>query len=185
MSSNPDNKVTTTTFETFGIAIPLGIMYGILLTILFIYKDSIPLFSVVLWIIFPIIAYLISSTVNIINQYITCKTTDAGKAFLGGVPTLISILLAMVCGNISYCRIPITSVFAPLIINQDADILSNNSKQPSITEKSLRTYCCPNKMTLSEIENLYPQLKGISMGFYVLFGVLFGSVFGSGLSSIC
>ena len=91
----------------------------------------------------------------------------------------------MVCGNISYCRIPITSVFAPLLIGQQTDVISNNSIQPSDIKKAVRTYCCPSKMTLSEIENSYPQLKGISMGFYVLFGVLFGNVFGSGLASIC
>ncbi len=182
--SNPDNKTTTSTLETFGISIPLGIVYGLLLLFLFMNKDSVPFFNIVLWIIFPIFAFLISGVVNIINQYVTCKKVDAGKAFLGAVPSLISILIAMGVGSISYCRIPVTSVFAPLLLDKQVDVLSNNTNSNGI-KKAVQTYCCPSKMTLSQVEELYPQLKGISMGFYVLFGVLFGNVFGTGFSSVC
>lgn len=183
--SNPDNKTTTTTVETFGISVPLGFIYGLLLMFLFMNKDSIPFFNLVLWLGFPIIAFLIAAVVNIINQYVTCKSVDSGKAFLGAVPSLISIYIAMGFGSISYCRIPVTSVFAPLLLDKQVDVLSNDSISPSGIKQAVRTYCCPSKMTLSQVEDAYPQLKGIAMGFYVLFGVLFGNVFGTGLSSVC
>ena len=183
--SNPDNKTTTSTLETFGISVPLGIVYGLLLMFLFMNKDSVPFFNIVLWIIFPVVAFLLSAVMNIINQYVSCKTTDAGKAFLGAVPSLISVIIAMGFGSISYCRIPVTSVFAPLLLNKQVDVLSNDNVSPSGIKQAVRTYCCPSKMTLTQVEELYPQLKGISMGFYVLFGVLFGNVFGTGLSSVC
>jgi hypothetical protein len=182
---NPDNKTTTTSLETFGISIPLGIIYTIILIFLFMNKDSIPFFNLFLWVIFPIIAFSLSSVVNIINQYISCNKINTGKAFLGAIPSLISILIAMGFGNISYCRIPITSVFAPIFLNQQIDILSNNNINSSDIKETVKKYCCPTKMTLSQVEEMYPQLKGISIGFYVLFGVLFGNVFGTGLSSIC
>jgi len=182
--SNPDNKTTTTTFESFNISLPLAIFYAIILFILFMNSPYIPFFSIILWIIFPIFTFLIGSVVNIINQYISCRSTDVGKAFLGAIPTMLSVLLSIVIGNISYCRIPITSVFAPLVLDQSVDVTSNVKNMNDI-KKTVRTYCCPSKMTLSEIEDSYPQLKGISIGFYVIFGVLFGNVLGAGISSIC
>jgi hypothetical protein len=174
---NPDNKITTSTIETFGISLPLGFVYAILLMILFMNKDNIPLFNGVLWIIFPIIVFLLGTVVNIINQYISCHTVHAGNALLGAIPSLISVLVAMGIGSISFCRIPAVTVFAPFLVGNNVNIISNNGQ----SDKK----CCPNTMSLSQVENSYPQLKGLAIGFYVIFGVLFGNVFGTGLSSIC
>ncbi len=173
---NPDNKITTSTMETFGISLPLGFVYGILLMILFMNKDSIPFFNAVLWIIFPVIVFLVGTVVNIINQYISCHTVHTGNALLGSIPSLISVLLAMGVGSISFCRIPVTSVFAPFLVGNNVNITSNGQSDKK---------CCPNTMSLSQVENSYPQLKGLAIGFYVIFGVLFGNVFGNGISSIC
>ncbi len=183
--SNPDNKVTTSTTGTFGLSIPLGIFYGLLLFILFLNKQTIPSFNIFLWVVFPIIVYLMGFGVNILNQYVTCNTIDAGRAFLGSIPSTLSVIISMGFATFSYCRIPVTSVFAPFIMNQGVDVLANNSTEPGNVKRAARTYCCPEQVTLSQIEELYPQLKGISYAFYVFFGVLFGTVFGAGLSSIC
>ena len=83
---------------------------------------------------------------------------------------------------ISYCRIPIISVFAPLVLGNDINITGESNNQQAEVRKN---QCCGNKMTLSQVEEQYPQLKGVAIGFYVLFGVLFGNVFGTGISSIC
>ena len=183
--SNPDNKVTTSTVGTFGLSIPLGIFYGLLLFILFLNKSSIPHFNLFLWAVFPVVVYLMGFAVNIINQYVSCNTIDAGKAFLGSIPSTLSVIISMGFATFSYCRIPVTSVFAPFTMSQDVDVISNNSTTPGNIKRAVRTYCCPEKMTLAQVEDLYPQLTGISYAFYVFFGVLFGTVFGAGLSSIC
>jgi hypothetical protein len=182
--SNPDNEVHTSTLGLFGSSIPVALLYWLFLIALFSYKDSMSYFNIYLWLLFPIFAYLMGAVMNIINQYITCKTIHAGKAFLGAVPLLGSVLISMGIGSISYCRIPPTSAFAPLFYSQSMDVLPNDNNKSNIKSK-VHKYCCPQKSTLEHIEKTFPMIKGISMGFYVLFGVLFGNVIGSGLSSIC
>jgi hypothetical protein len=179
--SNPDNELHTSTLSLFGTSLPLSILFFLILLTLYSYNDIVPYFNIIIWLIFPIIVYLVGAVVNIINQYISCKNINAGKAFLGSIPVLLSVLISMGIGSISYCRIPPTSAFAPLFYNQSIDVISNNSN----IQKKIGKYCCPEKDTLENIEKKYPMLKGISVGFYVIFGVLFGNVIGNGLSSIC
>lgn len=185
--ANPDKRYSN--ISDLSIAIPTAIFFLLLMIALFIFKDSIPYFNFILWIIFPILGYFISVIVNIINQYISCRKTDLTKALLGGLPTLGTIFLGMFIASIPYCRIPVASVFTPLIIGSSVDVIKNSTSNSNSNLNSLKNHnskeCCTPKITLENIESTYPIITGLSYGFYIMFSVLFGLTFGNSISSIC
>lgn len=182
--SNPDIKVPSV--DSLSIAFPVSILFVLVLVFVFQLKDSISHFKLLLWLGFPIFTFLIVSVVNIISQYITCRTTNAGKAFLGALPSLGSVLIGLGIASIPYCRIPVATVFAPLIIGQTIDVTRDKSTANINSLKNSNSKeCCIPKLTLESIEYKYPIISGLSYGFYVMFSVLFGIVIGTGLSTIC
>lgn len=182
--SNPDIKVPT--IDSLSVAFPIAILFLLITIVLFQFRDGILYFNFVLWLGLPIITLIITTVVNIINQYITCKTTNVGKAILGAIPSLGSVLIALGIASISYCRIPVASVFAPLILGTTVDVTKNksNTNINSLKNNSSKECCIP-KLTLETIENASSFVAGISYGFYVMFGILFGMVIGTGFSIIC
>jgi hypothetical protein len=182
--SNPDIKISS--IDSLSVAFPVSILFVLLTVILFQLRDSIPYFKLILWLGFPIFTFLIVAVINIVSQYISCRNTNTGKAFLGALPSLGSIILGLGIASISYCRIPITTVFTPLIIGQSVDINKNNSNKNTNSLKNTNSKeCCIPKLTLEFVESKYPILTGISYGFYVMFSILFGIVIGTGISTIC
>jgi hypothetical protein len=182
--SNPDIKVPTV--DSLSIAFPVSILFVLVTIFMFQLKDSIQYFKLILWLGLPIFTLIIISVVNIVSQYITCKTTNVGKALLGALPSLGSILIGLGIASISYCRIPVTSVFAPLIIGQTIDVTKDKSTANINSLKNTNSKeCCIPKLTLEAIESKFPLITGISYGFYVMFSILFGVVIGTGLSTIC
>ena len=171
--SNPDIKNTgmkAASVDTLYIATPVAILFVLITITLFYLKDSIPNFNLVVWLSIPLAAAIITAVANTIIQYTTCNTVNIGKALLGTVPTIIAVIVGLGLSSISYCRIPIVSVFAPLFIKKT----TTNSKE-----------CCSPKLNLKMIEFSYPLLVGFSYGFYVMFSILFGMVIGTGISRIC
>jgi hypothetical protein len=171
--SNPDIKITGVKMPSVNvlyIAFPISILFVLVTMTLFYLKDSINSFGLVFRLSIPLAAVVITGATNTIIQYITCNTTDIGKALLGTVPVVIAIIIGLGISSISYCRIPIVSVFAPLFMNKT----TSNSKE-----------CCTPKFNLKMIEDRYPLLMGFSYGFYVMFSILFGMVIGTGISRIC
>jgi hypothetical protein len=182
--SNPDIKVPSV--DSLTVAFPVSLLFAILSIFIFQFRDSISYFNIILWLGLPIVTFLIVSVVNIITQYISCRTINAGKAFLGGLPSLGAILLGLGIASISYCRIPVTSVFAPLIIGQSIDVTKDKSTANINSLKNSNSKeCCIPKLTLEAIEAKYPTIPGISYGFYIMFSIMFGIVIGTGLSTIC
>ena len=182
--SNPDIKVPTV--DSLTLALPVSILFLLITIALFQLKDSIPSFNLVIWIGFPIITIIVTGIVNIISQYITCKTTNTGKALLGTIPSIGTVLLGLGIASISYCRIPVTSVFAPLIIGQTIDVTKDRSNvNINALKNGISKECCIPKLTLESIESKYPLIKGISYGFYMMFSILFGMTIGTGISTIC
>ncbi len=129
---------------------------------------------------------MITFMVNIITQYVNCNKIDAGKAALGALPSLGTVFVGLGISSITYCRIPIASVFTPLLVGKTVDITKNSS---AVNINSLKNSnskeCCVPKITLESVEDKYPLIAGLSYGFYVMFASLFGMVIGSGFSSIC
>ena len=182
--ANPDtNKLVVNSLAT---AFPVAILFLLITVTLFQFRDSIGAFKLVLWLGFPIITFIIAFGANMVSQYITCKTTNAGKALLGGIPSIIAVLIGLGISSISYCRIPVTSVFAPLIIGKSIDVTKNKAPGSVNSLKNMISKeCCVPKLTLDNVESQYPIVAGLSYGFYIMFSILFGMVIGTGLSSIC
>jgi hypothetical protein len=181
---NPDTQSSVT--DSLVTALPVSIFFLLITLFLFQIKDSVPSFNLVLWIGFPIAALLITSVVNIITQYISCKKVDVGKAILGALPSLGTIFVGLGIASISYCRIPVASVFAPMIIGQAVDITKNKSTTNINSLKNSNSKeCCIPKLTLENVESKYPIVSGFAYGFYVLFASLFGMIIGNGFSQIC
>jgi hypothetical protein len=182
--SNPDIKSPTT--DSLTTAFPVAILFFLITLIIFQFKESIHPFKYILWIGFPIITLIIVAITNTVSQYISCKTVNFGKALLGSLPSVGAILIGLGISSISYCRIPIASVFAPLIVGQTIDVTQNkNTTTINSLKNSNSKECCISKLSLETIENNYPLIEGISYGFYILFSALFGVVIGTGISTIC
>jgi hypothetical protein len=179
--ANPDTKGTTT--DSFIISLPIAIFFLLVMITVFQFKDSIPHFTLVLWLGLPVLVFFITSGVNLITQYISCKTTNAGKALLGGIPSLITTLIGLYISSISYCRIPVATVFTPLFANQTVDVVptKSNSTVNSLKNSNSNT----RNLTLEVIENKYPIVAGISYGFYIMFSILYGMPVGNGIATIC
>jgi hypothetical protein len=187
MSSNPDK--TGFNVDSFTVSIPVGITFLLLSIALFQLKNSIYGFNLIFWIGIPILAFIISFAVNLSTQYASCKTINAGKASLGSIPSFISVIIGLIISSFTFCRIPIASVFTPLLMDTSIDIVTNKgNKQKSNTNtlKSLNSKeCCIPKITLETVENNFPLVAGLSHGFYLMFSMFFGVVIGNSIANIC
>ncbi len=115
-----------------------------------------------------------------------CGKVDAGKAALGSLPSLATVFAGLGIASISYCRIPVASVFAPMMIGKAVDVTKNNSSSSvNALKNSNSKECCVPRITLENVEDKYPLIQGMAYGFYIMFASLFGMVIGSGFSSIC
>ncbi len=180
--SNPDSKMN---INSLSIAIPAGIFIFILVIMLFQFKNSIVYFNLILWIGFPVIGFLIASSINFGSQYMMCRTVNSKKAFLGAIPTFLAILIGLGISSIAWCRIPVVSVITPLFIDKSVDITNKMNNGLNSIRNINSKECCLPKLSLEKIENNFPIISGFSYGFYLLFSMLFGTIIGTGISSIC
>jgi hypothetical protein len=78
--------------------------------------------------------------------------------------------LGLGIASIPMCRIPVASVFAPILPINDA------RKCPTIATKSAS--CCDKQMVLSDVECKQPFVMAVSYCFYMIFAMLFGIIAG-------
>jgi hypothetical protein len=166
--ANPDSTGASSNMS--GI-MTLGFFIAILVIILFNYQN-ISFFNGILYGILPIFIYLLMSLVI----YISKTGTSMGKAFLSGLPTIGTTYLALFISYISYFRIPIASVFAPLFLDSSANIVSQPLQKGGKRQKG--GSCCSPTYSLEGVELQFPSIKGISYGFYLFFAICFGGVSG-------
>ena len=187
--ANPDATGSST--DALVTAFPVALLFLLIVIFMFQMKDLIPRFSLILWIGLPILAFGIATGANFVSQYIYCKTTNAGKALLGAAPAPIGIIIALLLSSLSFCRIPIATVFSPLFIGKSVNITKNSGKVNSgiTTINSLKNSnskeCCSPNVTLEGIESKYPIIEGFSYGFYTLFAMLFSMTIGNGIATVC
>jgi hypothetical protein len=178
----------------------LGFFIGIIVIILFNYQDR-SFFNGILYALIPILTYILMSIVI----YISKTGTPMGKAFVGGLPTIGTTYITLLLCYISYVRLPVASVIAPLFLRANANIIrkpventknsSENTKNSSEntkkgaensqkggTRRQKGGDCCSPVYSLEGIEAQFPSIKGISYAFYLFFSICFGGVVG--LSSI-
>jgi hypothetical protein len=121
------------------------------------------------------------------------------------LPTIGTTYLALLLCYISYVRLPVASVIAPLFLRTNANIIrkpvenkknsaenaknssENTKKGAENTQKGgVRRQkggdCCSPTYSLEGIEAQFPTIKGISYAFYLFFSICFGGVVG--LSSL-
>jgi hypothetical protein len=155
--------------NAMAVAFPAGCIIFIITMFLFYAKESIPSFNIMLWVGLPVISFLIASGMNMASQYMYCKHTDSGKAFMGAIPAIVAIFIGLAISSISFCRIPVVSVIAPFY-NSDSKNSSN---------------CCKPPPSLESIEAKAPMVSGLAYGFYLFFSMLFGIVIGSETAVVC
>ena len=165
--SNPGTG--SVSINAMSVAVPAGCVLFIITLFLFYAKDSIPFFNVILWAGLPIIAFLIATGMNMASQYMYCKNTDSGKAFMGAIPSMFAVFIGLGISSISFCRIPVVSIIAPFY--------TSDTKSTSA--------CCKPLPTLESIEANAPMVSGLAYGFYLFFSMLFGIVLGSGTAVVC
>ena len=184
--ANPDTTSAGPNVDSLMTGFPVAVLFFLITAVLFQFRDSFTSFNLVIWLTIPLLALVITSAVNVTSQYVNCKKTNVGKAILGALPSFVAVILGLGISSISFCRIPVTSVFAPLLIGKTVDVTKNKSTTTINSLKNSNSKeCCVPKLTLESIENLYPLIAGISYGFYIMFSILFGTVIGTSLSSIC
>ena len=120
--SNPDS-----TGANIGGISTLASFVSILVIILFNYQH-VSAFPILLYVCLPILIYVLMFVVI----YISKKNVDVKNAFLSAVPTIGTTYLGLFISYISYFRIPIASVFAPLFLDKAVNIIPH-----PISEKAL------------------------------------------------
>ena len=118
--SNPDSSVVG---NLSAISI-LATLAAICISFLFTFKDK-SYFNYLLYVGLPILIYLLASIINILAQQLSSKSINVGRAFLGGLPTLGTVYLSLLLSYVSYARIPIASVIAPLFLKTSVDVVTN------------------------------------------------------------
>lgn len=175
--------------DSMMLAGPVSILFFIFTIFLFRTWGTLPSFHIILWTSLPILAFLVVSLVNLASQQATCRRIDAGAAFKGGVPSIITTLLGLLIASVSYCRIPVASVFAPLIAGEELNIVQNNNATNALNAKRSpggnAKRCCTPRVSLEYVEKAFPEVAGCDYGFYVMFAILFGFVFGNSMATIC
>jgi len=169
--SNPDTPTSASSgsvsINALSVAVPAAASIFVLTLILFYNKDSLPFFTAILWIGVPLIAFLVAAGMNLASQYMYCKTTQSGKAFLGAIPSILAVLVGLAISSVSYCRIPVASLAVPFYVSES------------------KSKGCEPLPSLESIEAKAPMVSGLSYGFYLFFSMLFGIVLGSGTAVVC
>ena len=184
--SNPDTMSSTNVTNT---ASSTGLYMGaaeavilfIIIILLFKFADD-TIRGKLLWILLPILAFVISTGLNVGSQYIVCGAINGKKALMGAISSPIAVLVGLAISSVDYCRIPVASVFAPLFTESSKNIVkrSTNSKN---TKRG--NSCCTQEAFLTDLEDKYPLLKMFSYIFYISFSVMFGSIIGTGVATVC
>jgi len=175
--------------DTLAIAFPGGIFLFMITLLIFQSFSKQSFFSILLWVGIPLVAFIMSFLVLMGAQSSVCDNVDAGKALLGSIPTAIAVLIGLGVSYVSFCRIPIASVFAPMFVDRSVDVIHSG---PSQSLNSIRNSKNANKgsscspmVTLEAIEDKFPMVTGLSYGFYVFFASMFGLVVGAGTATAC
>jgi hypothetical protein len=136
---------------------------GLVVLIFYIFDRNFmsPLAVSILWIALPILLIILSITVNIINQSIQCDgKTDLLSHIKISWVTLAIVYSVLFLTTVSYVRAPVTSLFAGFFPQNFAS-------------------------SVVGLEARLPIVRGIAIGYYMLFGILLSQIITSGYGTIC
>ena len=157
------------------ISLAISVFVGGMIIVLFNYKSRISAFGIILWMGVPISVFILIFSANLAIQYSSCNDTNINKAAVGAIPSIFTTFIGLMVSSIAACRIPIASVFTPIIVGNKVDIkLTNTGNQ-----------CCNSSLTIHKVESSFSIIEGFAFGFYLMFSTFFGITLGKGYSSIC
>lgn len=175
---NPDSTVPGVNTGAIGV---LGLFVGVIVIILFNYQ-YISFFSAILYFALPLFIYALMFVVI----YISKPGVTAGNAFISALPTVGTTYIALFISYISYLRIPIASVVAPLFVGSPP--AEEQATQQGGRRKQIKRGggcgCSTPSYSLEEVELQYPSVKGISYAFYLFFAIYIGGISGLSLPSV-
>ncbi len=155
-SSNPDKLSGTTTVFNITFAV-FSTLIVILFFSMFGRSQVTTMAMVLLWLVIPIGITLLSIAVNAVNELIRCGSVDMITHLKVSWVTLVIVYIVLGITSISYIRAPVTSLFSGFF--PDPTVLGVEAKAPTV--------------------------RGVAVGYYMLFGVLLAQVITSGYGSIC
>lgn len=174
------------------VAFPVALIVLLIVVMMYNFKESINYFDIVFWAVILIVPYMIAVGVHFMTQQINCRKLDSGAAFKGGVATPVAMVVGMGISSLSWFRIPVVSVFAPLILpdpTTEVTVLPSLTKNTGATQRGgaggTGEACCSPTRRLADVETEYPMLVGLSRAFYLFFASMFGIVIGTNLSATC
>lgn len=189
--SNPDTMNVTATASSSGLYMGAAEAVILLIIIIILFKFADDTIRIkLLWILLPILAFVIAIGLNFGAQYMKCGTTNGLNALKGAIASPVAVLVGLGIASVDYCRIPVASVFAPLFTDSAKDIVNgtegtNKRFTSKNTAKKGGAACCAQHTFLTDIEDKYPLLKMCSYIFYISFSVMFGSIVGTGIATVC
>jgi hypothetical protein len=155
-SSNPDKLSGTTTIFNITLAV-----FSTLIVILFFYIFGGTQLSstaiALLWLVIPMGITMLSIAMNAVNELIRCGSVNMITHLKVSWVTLVIVYIVLGITSISYIRAPVTSLFSGFF--PDPTVLGVEAKAPTV--------------------------RGVAVGYYMLFGVLLAQVITSGYGSIC
>jgi hypothetical protein len=161
-----------------------GIILFVIVLAIFQLFSSGSYMNYIIYIAIPIIVYIVSAMQNLMYQYSSCGSIDAGKAFLGAVPSIGVTYIFLFLAWIPTMRVIVSSVTAPLLIS-NLDDLTTRPTYGGSRMRNARRYVGGMQATLEDVEKENPLIKGFSYGFYLFFAMLYSGVIGAGLSANC
>ena len=109
---NPDTNYS------LSLSLPVGFLFLALIMVLFQFK-TIKSFNILLYFGIPMLGFIVAFFVNLVTQYTDCMETNFWSAVQGAVPSIFTILLALLIASRNICRRPIVSCFGPLFIKDE------------------------------------------------------------------
>ena len=133
--SNPDTmsstNATSSTESTSASGLYMGLAEAVILLIMIIvifkFADN-AIRNKILWILLPILAFVIATGLNFGAQYMACGKTNGTNALKGAIASPVAVLVGLGVASVDSFRIPVASVFAPLFTESTNDVVKGNSE---------------------------------------------------------
>jgi hypothetical protein len=131
-------------------------------------QASSPSFWVLLYVALPLLIYGITVLVTVLAQYSACDDVRMDTVARTSAPSAGMAWGALLLSSVSWFRLPIASVAAPLFL-------------PTPDGKA----CCNATPSLHDAEHAEPMIRGMAHAFYLFFSTLFGVLVSTGFSTMC
>lgn len=141
--------------STFAIAAVLAVVIAALIT----FMGGNPYFKYMLWLGFPMIAYMLSVAASAVGQWLTCKAVNVAAIFKNSLTIVAGILISLGISSLTLPRVIVGSLLASTL--------------------------APKAASIEQAEAAAPIIKGFSYAYYVFWGALFGQITTANMAVVC